>query len=172
MWCNAGVGDVKTGCRKPCLTRPLLELICTWLMKDPQLCLVSLRHSQAAAAGAEAQRATLWTSPTKPNTQTPVPGLIKWCTKAPLVMFVICCVSVHYRAVNALIVKVVTTCPRIVDYVFSQSLYGLHAYVVCSWQWTLLSNVLWYYYIVSRNESTTFLAVTWAITIQFLPVWR
>lgn len=82
----SGVGDVKSGGRRPCLTRPLLELVCAWLMKEPQLCLVSLRHSHAAAAGADtAHRATLWTSPTKPNMQTPVPGLIKWCTKAPLV---------------------------------------------------------------------------------------
>ena len=30
------------------------------------------------------QRSSLWTSPTKPNMQTPVPGLVRWCTQAPI----------------------------------------------------------------------------------------
>jgi len=93
LWCYwrnetcAGAGDVKPGGRKACLTKPLLELVCAWLSREPQLCLVSLRHSHAAVAAAEPQRAVLWTSPTKPNMQTPVPGLIRWCSKAPLVSF-------------------------------------------------------------------------------------
>ncbi|KAI0211272.1 hypothetical protein LSAT2_003919 [Lamellibrachia satsuma] len=62
---------------KPGVTNDLLELFTEWILSDPKLCLVSLSHSQNALL--QPQRTTLWTSPTKPNTQTPVPGLVKCC---------------------------------------------------------------------------------------------
>ena len=68
---------------KPELPIELLRLVCDWLAKEPQLCLVSLY--QVHLQYAESQRAALWTSPTKPNTQTPVPGLVRWLTKALMV---------------------------------------------------------------------------------------
>lgn len=66
---SPGVAD------KPGVTNDLLELFTEWILADPKLCLVSLSHSQNALL--QPQRTTLWTSPTKPNTQTPVPGLVR-----------------------------------------------------------------------------------------------
>lgn len=60
----------------------LLDLLMGWMHEDSQLCLVSL--CQAHAALAHQHRSSLWTSPTKPNTQTPIPGLVRWVTQAPL----------------------------------------------------------------------------------------
>ena len=60
----------------------LLDLIIDWMQADSQLCLVSL--SQAHLSQLQLQRSSLWTSPTKPNTQTPIPGLVRWVTQAPL----------------------------------------------------------------------------------------
>lgn len=67
---------------KPVLTLQLLELVTDWLTSNPCLGLVSLCQSHSPYI--QSQRATLWTSPTKPNTLTPIPGLVRWCTKAPL----------------------------------------------------------------------------------------
>lgn len=63
------------------LTSVLLELICDWMTSDPIICLVSLypKYSQFL----HSSQKVLWTSPTKPNTQTAVPGLVKWCIRAP-----------------------------------------------------------------------------------------
>lgn len=139
--CNTGVGDVKSGGRRPCLTRPLLELVCAWLTKEPELCIMSLRHSQAAASGAEAHRASLWTSPTKPNMQTPVPGLIRWCTNAPLVMLVVCfmyqliiCNSVDRSFINLPGICRIGLKPVCV--------WSNTVYIVCSWQLTHVHDVL------------------------------
>ena len=53
-----------------------------WISVDPNLCLISLCQTQSPYL--QPQRTALWTSPTKPNTQTPIPGLVRWCTKSPL----------------------------------------------------------------------------------------
>ena len=60
----------------------LLKLFTEWILADPKLCLVSLSHSQNALL--QPQRTTLWTSPTKPNMQTPVPGLVRCCLRGLL----------------------------------------------------------------------------------------
>ena len=113
VWLTCNAGGVKCGGRRPCLTRPLLELVCAWLTREPLLCLASLRHSHAAVSS---QRPTLWTSPTKPNMQTAVPGLIRWCSQATLVRFVLCFISYHYACrffINHLLCELVlVVCER------------------------------------------------------------
>lgn len=76
----ADVGDMKFN-RKP-LPSDLLEILTDWITEDPRLCLISLGHSQNAFI--HPTRSSLWTSPTKSNTQTPIPGLVRWCNQAPL----------------------------------------------------------------------------------------
>jgi len=71
---------------KPVLSVSLLELICEWLTQEPRLALVSLYQICSSYAVQQPHRAALWTSPTKPNMQTPIPGLMRWCTKAPLLV--------------------------------------------------------------------------------------
>ena len=65
------------------LPRGMLELLTSWLQADPRLCLASLGHGNGGLMTTQ-QRSSLWTSPTKPNHQTPVPGLVRWSTQAPL----------------------------------------------------------------------------------------
>ena len=55
-----------------------------WILHEPSLCLISLIRSQHVQSLMQPQRATLWTSPTKPNTHTPIPGLVRWATQGPL----------------------------------------------------------------------------------------
>lgn len=68
--------------KKPIISSQLLEQMIDWMTSDPRLALTSIHQTQYL----HSQRSTLWTSPTKPNTQTPIPGLVRWCTKAPLMM--------------------------------------------------------------------------------------
>ena len=68
--------------KKPIISSQLLERMIDWMTSDPRLALTSIHQTQFL----HSQRSTLWTSPTKPNTQTPIPGLVRWCTKAPLMM--------------------------------------------------------------------------------------
>lgn len=58
----------------------LLSVVSDWLEADPLLCLVTL-HRLTTSTQFGSQGA-LWTSPTKPNTQTPLPGLVSWCMQA------------------------------------------------------------------------------------------
>ncbi len=67
---------------KKTLQSEVVEIVADWLAKDAHLSLVSVDQSQSAYI--QPQRSSLWTSPTKPNTQTPVPGLVRWCTQAPI----------------------------------------------------------------------------------------
>jgi len=60
----------------PCL----LNILTSWLSSDPRLCLASL----SLAGSSYLERSSLWTSPTKSNHQTPIPGLVRWSTQAPL----------------------------------------------------------------------------------------
>jgi hypothetical protein len=46
-----------------------------WILADPSLCLLSLLNREPSK--------TLWTSPSKPNTQTAIPNLLAWSIKAP-----------------------------------------------------------------------------------------
>ena len=55
----------------------LLKIITRWLKDDSCLCLTSLSSPLSS-------RMNRWTSPNKSNTQTPTPGLVRWCVKAPL----------------------------------------------------------------------------------------
>ena len=59
-----------------------MDVVAEWLVNDSHLCLVSLDQSHSTYI--QPQRSSLWTSPTKPNMQTPVPGLVRWCTQAPV----------------------------------------------------------------------------------------
>ena len=64
------------------LRTDIVEVVAEWLVKDSHLCLISLDQSHSTYI--QPQRSSLWTSPTKPNMQTPVPGLVRWCTQAPI----------------------------------------------------------------------------------------
>ena len=55
----------------------LLKIVTRWLKDDSCLCLTSLSSPLSS-------RMNRWTSPNKSNTQTPTPGLVRWCVKAPL----------------------------------------------------------------------------------------
>ena len=61
----------------------LLPLIVDWVESDSTLCLVTLQKLTTSAL--YVNRAALWTSPTKPNTQTPLPGLVRWCIRSSIV---------------------------------------------------------------------------------------
>lgn len=65
------------------LFQELIPMVTDWITDDSRLALMSLFHSQHTS-GKEINRTTLWTSPTKPNTQTPIPGLVRWVTQGPL----------------------------------------------------------------------------------------
>ena len=52
-------------------------MVTSWLAADSRLCLTSLSSSLKS-------RLNRWTSPNKSNTQTPTPGLVRWCVKAPI----------------------------------------------------------------------------------------
>ena len=68
------------GSKNSCpIPRRLLGTIADWLTVDPRLCLIALSQQLST------HRTNLWTSPTKSNTQTPTPGLVRWCVKAPLI---------------------------------------------------------------------------------------
>ena len=67
--------------KKP-IPHQLLEILAEWMSEDHSLCLVSLSHAHNTFT--QRQRNTLWTSPTKPAHHTPIPGLIRWCTKVPV----------------------------------------------------------------------------------------
>ncbi len=73
---------VATKTKKSSVPLPLLEMLTDWIESDSQLCLVSLNHAKSSYIAAS--RSSLWTSPTKPNTQTPIPGLVRWCTQSSL----------------------------------------------------------------------------------------
>ena len=70
------------GKAKEPLGKDIVEVVAEWLVNDSHLCLVSLDQSHSTYI--QPQRSSLWTSPTKPNMQTPVPGLVRWCTQAPI----------------------------------------------------------------------------------------
>ena len=73
-----------TGSRtgKPIIPPQILDLVTGWIQDDPRLCLTSLCYG----SNTYTSRTNLWTSPTKHNTQTPIPGLVSWCTKAPVLL--------------------------------------------------------------------------------------
>ena len=56
----------------------LLDLIIAWFSEDVGLGLVALTSTNNMLASHRS-----WTSPTKPNSQTPITGLVRWCTQAP-----------------------------------------------------------------------------------------
>lgn len=58
-------------------------MIVSWVERESRVCLISLQD-QSHSSNTGAQRSSLWTSPTKHNTLTPVPGLVRWCTQAPI----------------------------------------------------------------------------------------
>lgn len=68
--------------KRPIISSRILEQIIDWMSFDCRLALTSIHQTQYI----HSQRPTLWTSPTKPNTQTPIPGLVRWCTRVPLLI--------------------------------------------------------------------------------------
>ena len=60
-------------------------MLTSWILDDSQLCLISLLRAQHVQSLVQPQRAALWTSPTKMNTHTPIPGLVRWATQGPLI---------------------------------------------------------------------------------------
>ncbi len=69
----------------------VIELIADWIEKDHHLCVVSLDQSHSSFI--QPQRSSLWTSPTKSNTQSPIPGLVRWCTQAPIAQILANCAN-------------------------------------------------------------------------------
>lgn len=78
--CNLCLSEESS--RRPIIYSRILEQIVDWMSFDCRLALTSIHQTQYI----HSQRPTLWTSPTKPNTQTPIPGLVRWCTRAPLLI--------------------------------------------------------------------------------------
>ena len=66
---------------RPTISHSLLSYLTQWIEVDPRLCLLTRSSPEL-----QPHKATLWTSPTKPNTHTPIPSLLRWCTKAPCVV--------------------------------------------------------------------------------------
>ncbi|ELU16885.1 hypothetical protein CAPTEDRAFT_220398 [Capitella teleta] len=59
----------------PTVSFQLLKILAHWIQEEPSLCLLSLLNREPHKA--------LWTSPSKPNTQTAIPNLLAWSIKAP-----------------------------------------------------------------------------------------
>lgn len=74
------ITGIKSGATVP---ENLLKMISEWIFQDSRLCLSTLNQTTQGYF-LQPHRTNLWTSPTKPNTQTPTPGLVRWCVQAPL----------------------------------------------------------------------------------------
>ena len=65
--------------QKPLLPQAILELVVEWFSVDVSLGIISLSNANNLLPPSRS-----WTSPTKSNSHTPIPGLVRWCTQAPL----------------------------------------------------------------------------------------
>ena len=62
--------------KRPVLPVALLSLLVEWLSTNPALGIVALNYTR--------EKGMLWTSPSKSNTQSPIPGLVRWCSQSVL----------------------------------------------------------------------------------------